>query len=76
MARMIFTIIGLALLIGIGAWTVSLVIGDALAEFYMNNFDLYNGPDEHEHRKVIVRNFMIGIITAASSVALAILILL
>lgn len=76
MLKDIFDIIGLALITGLSIWEVSFVIGDGLAKYYMNNFDEYEGPDKNEHRKVIVRNFMLGIAIVFSSITMAALVIL
>lgn len=76
MIKDILAIIGLALITGLSVWEASFAIGDGLAKYYMKYFDTYPGPDEDEHRKVIVRNFMLGIVIIFSSITMAALVIL
>lgn len=76
MLNEIFAIIGLALITGLTLWGASFIIGNALTDFYMSNFDTYGGPDKDEHRKVIARDFMLGIVIVFSSIAMAALVIL
>lgn len=76
MLKEIFAIIGLALITGLTIWGASFIIGDALTEFYMNDFDTYEGSDKDEHRKVILRDFMLGVAIVASSIIMAALVIL
>lgn len=76
MLKDILAIIGLALITGLSVWEASFAIGDGLAKYYMNNFDEYEGPDKDKHRKVIVRDFMLGIAIVFSSITMAALVIL
>lgn len=76
MLKDILAIIGLALITGLSIWEASFAIGDGLAKYYMNNFDTYLGPDKDEHRKVILRNFMLGTAIVFSSITIAALVIL
>lgn len=76
MLKEIFAIIGLALITGLTIWGASFIIGDALTEFYMNNFDTYEGSGKDEHRKVIARDFMFGFTIVLSSITMAALVIL
>lgn len=76
MLKEIFAIVGLALITGLTIWGASFIIGNALTEFYMNNFDTYEGSGKDEHRKVIVRDFMLGVAIVASSIIMTALVIL
>lgn len=76
MLKDILAIIGLALITGLSVWEASFAIGDGLAKYYMNYFDTYSGSDKDEHRKVILRDFMLGIAIVFSSITMAALVIL